>query len=124
MKELGRADYGTKRKRRRREIFIEASQINENDLSESRHVGIRSSRNKGHERRTKNIPPLRGSVYFLSPAAAAFFCSPFPSAAAASSRTGRPRAFFTSFSILRSSSGWSFSVCLEFSRPWPRRSPL
>src|ERR1043166_8724029 len=86
MKELGRADYGTKRKRRRREIFIEASQINENDLSECRHVGIRSSRNRRYERRTKKhsaatrlcllfIPSRRGFFLFAVSVCGSHLCT-------------------------------------------------
>ena len=60
------------------------------------------------------------SNYFLSAAvaAAAFFCSTGAAVAAAISPcTGIPSARLTSFSIRFSTSGLSFKVCLEFSRP-------
>src|SRR6266851_233394 len=65
----------------------------------------------------------RQNYFFSLLAAAAFFCSA-GAASVVSSRTGIPSARFTSHSMRFITSGLSFKVCFEFSRPWPRRSPL
>src|ERR1041385_7912792 len=71
----------------------------------------------------KSSPPsaqlLIPKFYFLSVAVAAFAVE-----GSGGSRTAMPSFTFTSLSIRFSTSGFSFSAVLAFSRPWPSRSLL